>query len=82
MVERLRAYPEVPPSIHNTVWQAATGTRGGVESDKHRGIHATGREEEAKIRTTVDQDEAEAWRRQMACVQTGQIQVQLFPIMH
>lgn len=36
MAKRLREHPEVPPSIHNTVWQAASGTRGRggvVESD-------------------------------------------------
>lgn len=36
MAKRLREHREIPPSVHNTVWQAASGTRGGggvVESD-------------------------------------------------
>lgn len=28
MAERVRAFLEVPPSVHNPEWQEATGTRG------------------------------------------------------
>lgn len=41
MAERVRAFPEVPPSVHNPEWQAATGTRGGVESDSTERLGAS-----------------------------------------
>ena len=36
MAERVRAFPEVPPSVHNPEWQTATGTR-GEGGERHAG---------------------------------------------
>lgn len=38
MAERVTAFPEVPPSVHNPEWQPAMGTRGEGGVTAQRGL--------------------------------------------
>ena len=37
--KRERAYPEVPSSIHNTVWQEGQDETSGLQKKKHSSSH-------------------------------------------